>query len=183
MSATTSPTVDQPSSRRRNRFFAVSVAALLALPALSYGVSLLAPATTTRKIEINATPEAVWEVLVDFDSYPDWHPHITRIEGIPEVGQRLEFDNTSGGSAMTFRPRVLVAEPGMELRWLGHVAFPGLLDGEHSFTLTETPAGTTSLTQAERFTGILAPVAPLLMDLGAAFEAANQALRNRVEGR
>ena len=36
---------------------------------------------------------------------------------------------------MTFKPRVLNAEPERELRWLGHLLVPGLFDGEHSFTI------------------------------------------------
>lgn len=176
MSAATRPT----RTRHRNRIIAGSLVAVVALPALSYGFSLLAPPTTTREVEINASPDEVWEVLTDFPSYPEWHPHITRIEGTPEVGQQLDFDNTSGGSAMRFTPKVLIAEPGVELRWVGHVAFPGLLDGEHSFTLVEGAGGTTRLIQSESFTGILAPLSPLMMDLGAAFESANLALRDRL---
>lgn len=176
MPATTHPA----RTRRRNRIMTTSLATLAALPALSYGFSRLAPPTTSREIEIYASPDVVWKVLTDFPNYPEWHPHITRIEGTPEVGQRLNFDNTSGGSAMRFTPKVLTAEPGVELRWLGHVAFPGLLDGEHSFTLAEGAGGTTRFIQSESFTGILAPLSPLMMDLGAAFDSANLALRDRV---
>lgn len=175
-----SATTGAPRTTRRNHIIIVSLAALAAVPALSYGSSLRRPPTTTREIEINASPDQIWEVLTDFPGYPDWHPHITRIKGTPEVGQRLDFDNTSGGSTMTFAPKVLVAEPGVELRWRGHVAFPGLLDGEHSFTLVEHSDGTTTLVQSESFTGMLAPLSPLMMDLGAAFESANLALRDRV---
>lgn len=174
MPVTTRPT------RYRNRIIIGSLAAVVALPALSYGFSRLAPPTITREVEINASPDEVWKVLTDFSGYPEWHPHITRIEGTPAVGQRLDFDNTSGGSAMTFTPKVLTAEPGVELRWLGHVAFPGLLDGEHSFILVEGAGGTTRLIQSESFTGILAPLSPLMMNLGVAFESANLALRDRV---
>lgn len=131
-------------------------------------------------MEINSTPGQVWETLIEFDRYPGWNPHITRIAGNPQVGQRLDFDTTASDSTMSFTPQVLMAEPGAELRWLGHVAFPGLLDGEHSFTLVETENGTTRLIQSETFTGVLAPFSPLMMDLGASFEAANQTLRDRV---
>ena len=86
----------------------------------------------------------------------------------------------AAGKAMSFRPRVLVAEPGRELRWLGRVLLPGLLDGEHSFTL-EPVAGGTRLTQAERFSGALVPLVGRALDVGDDFAAMNDALRVRAE--
>jgi uncharacterized protein YndB with AHSA1/START domain len=43
-------------------------------------------------IEIDATPDRVWEILTDFDSYPDWNPfeHILRIE--PMRDDRVRFE-------------------------------------------------------------------------------------------
>ena len=32
-------------------------------------------------IEINASPAKVWEVLLDFEKYPDWNPFIKNIRG------------------------------------------------------------------------------------------------------
>ncbi|MGP6173333.1 SRPBCC family protein [Corynebacterium sp. A21] len=174
----------QPPVRKTHRTRNIAIGAgavLLFLPAASFGFSHFFPATTIREIEINASPEQVWEVLTDFESYPVWNPHIITISGTPEVGEKLDVEITAGGSTMRFNPTVLTAEPGIELRWLGQVLVPGLFDGEHSFTLTETPAGGTRLVQSEKFTGILAPTAPLIMDLGASFEDANQALRDRAE--
>ncbi|WP_228479091.1 SRPBCC family protein [Flavobacterium soyangense] len=34
---------------------------------------------------------------------------------------------------MTFKPKVLAFETNKEFRWLGHLLFPGLFDGEHKF--------------------------------------------------
>ncbi|HKO85819.1 MAG TPA: SRPBCC family protein, partial [Actinomycetota bacterium] len=56
------------------------------------------------EVEVQASPERVWEVLTNFAAYPDWNPFIVR---------------------------VLEAEPARRLRWLGHLLVPGLFDGEH----------------------------------------------------
>ena len=42
------------------------------------------------EIEIAAPPERVWEVLFDFDAYPEWNPFIRRISGSPREGEKLE---------------------------------------------------------------------------------------------
>ncbi len=42
---------------------------------------------------------------------------------------------------MTFKPKVLAATPGQELRWLGKLGFGGLIDGEHFLILTPNDDG------------------------------------------
>ena len=44
--------------------------------------------------EIDASPEDVWQVLTDFDAYPEWNPFIRSIQGNPEVGSRLSIPSS-----------------------------------------------------------------------------------------
>lgn len=140
-------------------------------------------ATISTTIDIDAAPDAVWDVLTDFAAYKDWNPFMDRVDGTPEVGARLVVHMTPpGGRGMTFRPTVLAATPGQELRWLGKLIVGGLFDGEHSFVLTANADGTTHLTHGERFSGILvALLKGTLKNSHAGFEAFNQALKQRVE--
>lgn len=133
-------------------------------------------------VDIAAPPAAVWRVLVDFASYPEWNPLIRRIEGEVRVGARLRVTiQPPGRKPMTFRPTVRAAEPGRELRWLGRVLIPGLFDGEHAFVLEPSGAGC-RLRHEERFTGLLAAAFPsMLADTAKGFEALNAALARRVE--
>ena len=88
------------------------------------------------QIEIDAPAKRVWELLTDFASYPQWNPFIRHISGRLAPGERLQARlEPPGGRAMTFKPKVLAAEPNRELRWLGHLLVPGVFDGEHSFTI------------------------------------------------
>jgi hypothetical protein len=92
------------------------------------------------EVEVQASPERVWEVLTDFAVYPDWNPFIVRAGGRAAPGSRLELRmRLPGRRPTTFRPRVLEAEPARRLRWLGHLLVPGLFDGDHRFTIE--PAG------------------------------------------
>ena len=140
-------------------------------------------AAISTTIDIDADPQAVWDVLTDFAAYGEWNPFMDRIEGTPEVGAKLVVHMTPpGGRAMTFKPTVLAATPGQELRWLGKLGIRGLFDGEHSFVLTPNADGTTHLTHGERFSGILVgPMKGSLKNTDAGFEAFNEALRERVE--
>jgi hypothetical protein len=62
--------------------------------------------------EIDASPEDVWQVLTDFDAYPEWNPFIRSIQGNPEVGSRLSVRiEPPGAREMSFRPTVRAAEP------------------------------------------------------------------------
>jgi len=134
-------------------------------------------------IDINASPRAVWDVLTDFSAYGDWNPFMDRAEGTAEVGARLVIHmSPNGGRGMTFKPTVLAATPGQELRWLGKLGVGGLFDGEHSFVLTPNADGTTHLTHGERFSGILVTLmSGTLKNTHAGFEAFNHALKQRVE--
>lgn len=83
---------------------------------------------------------------------------------------------------MTFKPTVLIATPGQELRRLGRLGPGRLFDGEHSFVLTPHPDGTTRLTHGEHCTGLLvALLKGTTKDNHAGFEACSQALKERSE--
>lgn len=136
-------------------------------------------------ITIAAAAQRVWATLLDFARYPEWNPFVRRIEGDARAGARLAVTvQPDGGRAMSFRPRVPVADPARELRWRGRWLVPGLFDGEHHFLLTATPSGGTLLTHGERFSGALVPLLlppDALRATERGFEAMNRALKARVE--
>jgi hypothetical protein len=136
------------------------------------------------EIEIDAMPERVWHILMDFASYPRWNPFIRYIQGSPEVGQSLRVRlQPSGASGMTFRPTVLVAERPRELRWLGRLLMPGIFDGEHRFVIEARSDHTVRFRQSERFTGMLVPLfrRSLDRDTRRGFTEMNAALKLRAE--
>lgn len=135
-------------------------------------------------IDIDAPPQRVWKVLTDFDHYHEWNP-FARIAGRPTENARLHVELTPpGGRTTRFRPTVTRVEKGHELRWLGHLVVPGLFDGEHRFVLDPLDDGErTTLTHAEEFSGVLAPLVWRLIETGTerGFEEMNAALKRRVE--
>jgi hypothetical protein len=136
------------------------------------------------EIEIEATPERVWGILLDFPSHSQWNPFVRSIKGVAKVGDRLTvFIQPKGGKGMTFHPAVLTVIPNAELRWLGHFFLRGIFDGEHYFQIMQLAPHRVRFVQGERFSGVLVPFAKWSLDSGtkAGFVAMNQALRSRAE--
>ena len=131
------------------------------------------------EIIINANPSQVWQVLTDFESYPSWNPFIKKIEGNPQVGNKIQ----AWLPQMKFTPTVIRFEKEKAFSWLGNLFFKGLFDGHHQFYLEALPGGKTRFTQKEDFKGILVPLFKkmLLNDTTPGFEAMNQALKERAE--
>ncbi|MCH7739399.1 MAG: SRPBCC domain-containing protein [Chloroflexi bacterium] len=135
------------------------------------------------EIEINATPERVWDTLMDFQSYPEWNPFMQKAAGKTSVGERLEiYLKPPGGMGVTIKPTVMTFNPGREFRWKGKMGISGLFDGEHIFELRPTDSGC-HLVHHEKFTGIL--VLPMLALVGKktlqGFNDMNAALKLRAE--
>ena len=136
-------------------------------------------------IEIASTPAQIWSVLTDFESFPDWNPFIRAIQGSVAKGSRLSVSvQPSTGRTMAFKPRVLVADTNVELRWLGRLLVPGIFDGEHFFKiLPGTSPGCTRFVQGEIFGGLLVRLMRHNLEgaTKAGFVAMNAALKVRVE--
>jgi hypothetical protein len=138
----------------------------------------------STSIDIGAEPGRVWQVLTDLAGYREWNPFITQAEGVVAVGQRLTLRmQPVGGRGVTLHPTVQEVTAGRRLRWLGRLAFSGLFDGEHAFTLVDRPDGGVRFVQEEHFRGLLVPLMArsLTEHTRPAFEAMNEALKNRVE--
>ena len=139
--------------------------------------------TISTSVSIEAPPSVVWDVLMDFDSYPEWNPFIRSITGSPAVGTKIEaLLGASGKKPMKFSPVVQELSSPSRFSWLGSFGFKGVFDGRHSFELEETTEGTI-FHQHEEFSGILAPIAlpALRASTTRGFNEMNQALKERVE--
>lgn len=135
------------------------------------------------KIRIYAPSEKVWEILTDFESYPEWNPFIRVISGEIREGGRLEVKITPPDEKeMSFSPIVFRAIPGRELRWIGKFLIKGLFDGQHYFRLEEVDSNSTVLVHGEYFTGLLVGMmSSMLKQTKTGFEQMNQALKRRCE--
>lgn len=140
--------------------------------------------TLRTEIQIAATPERVWNILMDFPGYVQWNPFVRSLEGTPRAGETLRvFIQPPGGRGMQFRPKVLVVEAIREFRWKGKLLVNGLFDGEHFFILEQMPNGTVLFTQGEIFSGLLVPLMKRSLEgsIKNGFIAMNEALKRLAE--
>lgn len=136
------------------------------------------------EIMIDAPAQVVWQLLTDFDSYPQWNPFILRASGEVKPGARLDaYLKPPGGMGVTIKPKVLKAEPDRELRWLGHFLTPGVFDGEHIFTIEPLGPDQVRFVQREEFKGWLAPLMLRLIGIRTqcGFGELNRALKAEAE--
>ena len=137
--------------------------------------------TVSATIDIGVPPAQVWAILTDLGSYHEWNPLFVESGGNVAVGQRIRLrsKHPANGRLMTVKPRITAVQPGTELRWAS--SLPGLISGEHSFTLTATGHGT-RLVQSESFKGLLTRFSgKTFARAEAAFQAVNEALKERAE--
>jgi hypothetical protein len=137
----------------------------------------------TTEITIEAEPEKVWEVIMNFHSYSEWNPFIQAIVGEKKAGSRLEVTLIQeNGKPIVFKPICQACIPNKEFRWTGHLIIPGIFDGEHMFRLEKAGNNTTRFVQSEKFKGVLIPFAgKVLKSTTLSFEKMNVALKERVE--
>jgi hypothetical protein len=135
-------------------------------------------------IEINSSPAKVWKILLDFDKYPQWNPFIKKLRGKPKVGEKMEAKiHPPGQRDMKFKPILLKVDKNKELRWIGHLLFPGIFDGEHIFIIEKIENSKILFRQEEKFSGILVPIfwKNLYQHTRIGFIEMNQALKERAE--
>jgi hypothetical protein len=83
---------------------------------------------------------------------------------------------------MAFRPTVRAVEPACELRRLGRLFVPGLVDGEQRLALEPLEGERSRFIQSERFSGLLVGLLTgTLTATERGFEQMNKALKRRVE--
>jgi len=135
------------------------------------------------EIEIEATPDRVWQVLTNFDQYPEWNPFIQQAIGKAKVGEKVDITFHSESKVMTLHCIFIKAEPNKELRWKYHLILPALFSGEHSFIIEQTASNRIRFIDQEIFSGILVSSQAKDIDTNTrrGFEAMDKALKARAE--
>lgn len=136
-------------------------------------------------VEIDAPPEAVWQTLTDFQSWPEWNPFIEMRGGSLSLGSKVQiFVKTWGPKGAVVGATVIRNDGARDLAWRGGAPVPGLFTGEHYFRIEPAGDGKSRHIHGENYNGLLLPLlsARIDRDLGPMYGIFNQALKARVEG-
>jgi hypothetical protein len=90
---------------------------------------------------IHARPEAVFQLLTDFDGYASWNPWIIQAHGVAREGEIVTIRIKLGRRPMRVRHRILAVVPGVELRWCDLGWFTAIAYGERTRRLEPLAGG------------------------------------------
>ncbi len=135
------------------------------------------------EIEIQASPEKVWQTIIDLEKWTEWNPFIHHIIGKAKLGEAVDITVTSEPQDMILHCTFIKTEPNKELRWKYHVAAPFLFEGEHSFIIEKTGDNKVRFIDREICNGWLVFTQAKNMDTNTkrGFEEMDKALKARVE--
>lgn len=134
----------------------------------------------SASIKINASPEIVWNVLLDTDNYPNWDPNMVRVEGRIALGEKVSFF-TKLSPDRAFPTTVKELTPHKTIVFQGGMPF-GLFKSVRVHTLEEVD-GQTEFSTQEAFSGVLLPLfGKQIPNLNPIFEVFCEGLKSRAEG-
>ena len=129
---------------------------------------------------IQATPDAIWEILTDASGYTDWDPNMTKLEGTIAPGEQIKVYTTLSPDR-TFPVKVTEFVPGEKMVWASGMPL-GLFKGVRTFTLTPQDGGGTEFSMREVFSGLLLPlIGRSIPDMAESFEQFAAGLKSRAE--
>ena len=134
----------------------------------------------SAEISINASPQDIWQILIDGDGYTDWDPGMDRVEGAIASGQKVSF-YTKLSPERAFPVTVTVFEPDRRMVLTGGMP-AGLFKSERTHTLKPEGDGSTKFTTQEIFSGPLLHIfGRSIPDLTQNFQAFAAGLKARAE--
>ena len=107
------------------------------------------PVKSSAEIEIDASPQVVWEVLTRFENWPSWNPDVKSMSFDGPLAPGSEFRWKAGpGTIVSTLDRI---EPPRHIAWRGRTL---TINAYHEWWLEPSDGGTHARTE-ESFSGLL----------------------------
>lgn len=131
-------------------------------------------------VQINASPDKVWERLIDAQGFMNWDPDVIRIEGNIALGEKITV-YTKISPDRAFPVEVVEFIPNKKMVWASGMPL-GLFKGQRTFTLSPLDNGQTQYHVIEQFSGLLLPlIGRTIPDLSEPFQRHANALKVAAE--
>lgn len=143
------------------------------------------PQTVRAEIEIDASPESVFDILSDLDRYPEWNPFTPSIESTLEIGApvRMRVRLLEGKRLFRQVEYVTACERPRRLCWGADIPFRRIVRADRCQTLEPLENERTRYICTDEISGWLTPI--VMRFFGAAmqrgFEDCARALKQRAE--
>lgn len=128
-------------------------------PAVALHITMK-PQTIRSQIDIDATPEAVFDILTDLERYPEWNPFTPHIDSTLEPGApvRMQVRMRDGNRLMKQVEYVTANERPVKLCWGADIPLRTLLRADRCQTLERLPDGRTRYVCRDDFSGWLTSI-------------------------
>ncbi len=143
------------------------------------------PQTIRSEIEIDASPEAVFDILTDLERYGEWNPFTPRIDSSLEIGApvRMRVRLRDDERLMTQVETVTANERPHKLCWGADIPLRFLIRADRCQTLERLDCDRTRYVCTDAFSGLLTPVVMRLFGpaVQRGFDDCALALKKRAE--
>lgn len=137
------------------------------------------------EILIDASAEKVWQILTDFEKFPEWNPFVINVSGQAKRGETLKIKvKIPERQMLNFKPSVLRAKQNAELRWVGTLPLKAFR-GEHFYKIESLSPTKIRFVHGEYFSGWLVGLIWALLGekIEKGYVLMNRALKERAETR
>lgn len=134
------------------------------------------------QVTIKTTSAEVWNVLMDIDKYPDWHPYIRKIEGRMEKNAKIKVTYKKNDTQdAVFSAYIIDVEPNKLLSWGGSLGF--IFRAKHYYKIETVQGDSVKLIQGEYWRGIFGGMygKKIYVDTTKKFEQMNNKLKQMLE--
>ncbi|MEZ5409825.1 MAG: SRPBCC domain-containing protein [Acidimicrobiales bacterium] len=131
---------------------------------------------------IHASPDTVWRLLTNADTYSEWNKAVIDIQGPIRTGDRIRLISVADPKR-TFKLEVSEMDAPTRMVWCDGMPF-GLFTGRRTYTIIGDGPDRSEFAMIEEFSGPLAPlITKAIPDLTESFELFADSLKTAAEAR
>ncbi len=136
------------------------------------------------EIQIAASPEKVWSILANFNTWKNWNPIVSDASGDAALGSELTvvMCGKDGKASQKYKPVITVFQKPKSLHWRAKMMAKVLFTNDKILELKEVSGGT-NVIHSELFGGFMVPMFWSMMkrEVPTMLEKMNTALKKKVE--
>jgi hypothetical protein len=126
------------------------------LPVMLFSLWVNTDWEVEHRLEIDASPEVIWQLLIDFENYPNWNRYSPTVTGKFGLGERVIVEANLDGNIQRVENYIVAIKPQQELCWQSEGWYAAMSQGLRCRWLVEQDSGKTLLIHHEIMAGYLA---------------------------